>query len=406
MKVAFLLMHPFSESMGSVVRVRELALALETKSVESYIFTPYEQSFDLSTNVHVTSLSSFMNRFGVSSKIYNLSKALYYNQAFPSIFSKFTSNSNIVVAKIVNNIAKMIKDEAIDIIQIEQDAALPFALGLKEKTELPVVVDVHNISSEELVSVGLLERNSKKYAALQQATKFGLSTVDHVIVVSEVMKDYVTANYGLSRKNVSVVPPGGRSNVECLSGVKRGLPPKVVYAGVVASREHVDLFVKSIPVVLSKHPDAEFYITKKGEDIHCIKKLAQNLQVKPNFFWFNKYSELNNFLSSCDVGVLPSSSDLARRMGTPAKLFTYLSAGLPIVANDVGGWTDIIKNSHVGLLTPDDPKEFGAAIIDLLDNPQHRQEYALNGLELIARKYNWGKSAQILLDTYCNLLTN
>lgn len=403
MKIAFVLIHPFSESMGSVVRVRALALSLGAKNVESYIFTPYERSFDLTPNVHVISLSRAMNYFGVSSKIYHISKALYYNQAFPSLFSKFSSKPNVVVTRIVNNLVKLITALGIDVVQIEQDAALPIAVLLKGKVSIPVILDIHNISSEELVSVGLLEKSSKKYESIQDTTKNGLSLVDHVNVVSEPMKDYVMKHYGLSEKSISIVPPGGSININCPS-VKSNRNQNVVYAGLVAPREHVDLFVNSMPYVLKTNPLTKFFITNKGESINSIKKLADKLKVEPTFFWYKNYSEVNYFLSSCKVGILTSSNDLARQMGTPVKLFTYLSAGLPIVANEIGGWSEIIETEKVGLLSPDSPKEFGEILSALLADPALIEECALNGYELIKRKYNWDKSAELLLNSYNILL--
>ena len=88
----------------------------------------------------------------------------------------------------------------------------------------------------------------------------------------------------------------------------------------------------------------------------------------------------------------------------PSKLFDYLSVGLPVVANDVGGWTDIVKENRVGRITSDDPKEFAQAIIDLLDNPQEIAEYGRRAMRLIRTKYNWDISANILKDQYKRLV--
>ena len=85
------------------------------------------------------------------------------------------------------------------------------------------------------------------------------------------------------------------------------------------------------------------------------------------------------------------------------KLFNYMSVGLPVVANDIGGWTEIIRREKVGLLTSDDPKEFAEALIDVVSNPKAMQEYAINGLELVNKKYNWNNSAQELLEVYEDL---
>jgi glycosyltransferase involved in cell wall biosynthesis len=403
MKVAFIFMHPFSESMGSVVRVRELALSLGKSGVEVYIFTPYEHSFNLFPNVHVVSASSFINNLGLSKMVYKFSKFLYYNQAFPSLYSKTEFPSKTVMAKMTRNLAKLLVEREIDLIQVEQDVALPIGIRLKEETGLPLIVDVHNVSSEELVAAEVLERGSDKFFALQNTTKRLFSETDHVVVVSEYMRDYVVRNYDLSSVGVSVVPPGGRPVVNKRIIAKRVEPVKVVYAGLVAYRERVDLFVRSMPFIRRRDGDVQFFITNKGSALGNVKRLAKGLGMKPAFFWYDDYDEVNRFLSLCHTGVLFSSDDVARRMGTPAKLFNYMSVGLPIVVNDNGGWTEIIKKERVGLVASDDPADFGETVSSLISEPEVMHEFALNGLNLISTKYNWDVSAGVLLATYANL---
>ena len=86
------------------------------------------------------------------------------------------------------------------------------------------------------------------------------------------MKDYVALNYGVDNRRNVVVPPGGR--ILHNKYIERPGPPKIVYAGMVSYRKHVDLFVKSIGLVKSARPDAQFYITKKGDLLKRIQDLA------------------------------------------------------------------------------------------------------------------------------------
>ena len=91
-------------------------------------------------------------------------------------------------------------------------------------------------------------------------------------------------------------------------------------------------------------------------------------------------------------------------MGTPVKLFEYLSVGLPVVANETGGWTKTIEEERLGILTKDDPKSFSEGIIQLLDNQALSQEFSRNGSRLIQTKMNWDLSAKLLLQEYENIL--
>lgn len=404
MKVAFVFMHPFSESMGSVVRVRELALSLGRSGVETFIITPYERCFDLSENVYVISgRNRFFQSRGLFRQFYRFSKYIYYSRGFPHLYSRFSSQLSRFLPGLINGIAEFVVKEKVDIIQVEQDAALPIGIDLKEATGIPLVADIHNISSEELVAAGLLEKGCKAFLAMQNSTKIMLSQTDRIVVVSEQMRDYVVANYGISYGNVSVVPPGGRPIVDESVLKKRREPSKVVYAGLVALREHTDLFVQSIPFVKKRDASVQFFITNKGKAIGKVKKLARDLNVSPKFFWYDDFDAVNSFLSYCHLGVLCSSGDLARRMGTPVKLFTYMSAGLPVVANDVGGWSKIIQEEKIGLLTDNSPRTFAKAINELLGDEHLRRRLSCNALNAVTEKYSWDRSRESLVKVYESL---
>jgi glycosyltransferase involved in cell wall biosynthesis len=405
MKVAFALMHPFSESMGSVVRVRELALSLGRAGVEVFIMTPYERSFDLSRNVHVISgLRSFSWSSHLTRKLYSFSKQLYYGRIFPNLYSNVQAKMSGILTGLVKGIAEFLVKEKINIVQVEQDAAGPIGVALKRATGLPLILDIHNISSEELVALGCLERGSEAFFKMQESLTRVFSQADRLVVVSEHMRRYVNTTYGLAQEDITIVPPGGTPIVDRTALKRRVLPFKVVYAGLVALREHVDLYVRSIARVKNRDSSIQFFITNKGEALDEIKKLARNLGVAPSFFWYNNFETVNDFLLSCHLGILCSSDDLARQMGTPAKLFTYMSAGLPVVANDIGGWSRIIEEEKVGVLTKDAPEDFALAIDELLRDEHLRNEYSSNALNSIAQKYNWDKSSETLMKVYESLL--
>jgi len=90
-------------------------------------------------------------------------------------------------------------------------------------------------------------------------------------------------------------------------------------------------------------------------------------------------------------------------MGTPVKLFDYMSVGLPVVANDIGGWASLISEEKIGLTTGDDPRSFAEAIIELIMNREYAEECGRRGRRLVETKYNWDNSARIISDVYNKL---
>jgi glycosyltransferase involved in cell wall biosynthesis len=297
---------------------------------------------------------------GASSQIYGFSRKLYYNKYF-QVLGK--SARDFALDGFSDKLLKVLRTNATQILQAEQDFSLPACRKVKKFMGIPILADIHNITAEELVAAGVLERDGKEFRDLQHDTAENLSIADVVVVVSDLMKSYVEKEYHLPDSKVVVVPPGGRPRVK---QIVRSPEHKFVFSGLASYRENVELFVRSMPHVVRQCSDA------------------------------------NSFLSSCYAGILPSSNDLARRMGTPVKLFDYMSVGLPIVANDIGGWTKIISKHKIGILTDSEPERFADGIIKFIND--YREEYAENALQLVTKEYNWDNSAIILLDTYNRLV--
>jgi glycosyltransferase involved in cell wall biosynthesis len=402
MKVASIFLHPFSGSLGSTVRVKELSISLAKLGVVTHIFTPYEKESLIANGVYVRSVSNVSNLAGLSRLLYSLSRFAYYNGW---MLQKVLLNKKLQKTLAVNfakNVLRKLRDTSVDIIQGEQDVAVFPCIKLKESLQIPLVLSFHNVTSEELVAAGVISRESREFEALQQSMKDALCKVDLVVVVSDEMKQYVVSEYGLNKNSIIVVPPGGRRRVKKVGD--KSLSPNVVYAGLVAYRERVELFVKSMPFVKLKKPDARFYITKKGEDLKRVQGLARRFGVEPEYFWYPDEPGFYRFLGSSHVGVLPSSNDLARKMGTPVKLFDYFSVGLPVVANDVGGWTDIIKKQEVGILTGNDPADFASGILELVEDRELAEKCGRKGLWLVENEFNWDISAKKLSEGYTHLL--
>jgi glycosyltransferase involved in cell wall biosynthesis len=340
---------------------------------------------------------------GLSNYLYKIARSAYYNRLFVRHFLINQRLQVKIARRLAKTIVKTLRKLDVDLIQAEQDIAILTGLEVKKGTGLPFLVDLHNITSEELVASHVIAKDSLEFNALQQLFGKTLQQADSVAVVSDEMQDYVATNFDVPSRHIIVVPPGGRPRIDEVE--MKSFPPKIVYSGLVAYREHVDLFVESAPMVSDEVEEAKFYITRKGDALGGINRIAKSLRVNVSYFWYPDAIDFYEFLSSCHVGALPSSNDLARKMGTPVKLFDYLSVGLPVVANDVGSWTRVIKDEKVGITTADTPADFASGILELIQDRELAQGCERRALELVKNKYNWDNSAKVLLSEYTHLVS-
>ena len=382
MSIVMVFPHPPGASLGSERRVKELALELSSAlPVRARIYSPFT--------------------YGMFRIAYKLGKAVYYSKTLcKMLLDRFLKKpSRVVLHRLV---AFLERCEALAI-QAELDVSLSLSILASRELDLPIVADLHNIISEELVAAGVITRGDRTYRRLQALMADWLSQVDLICVVSNEMARYVREHYDIERSKLVIVMPGGRPRTSKASlAARQG--DKVVYAGSLSYREHVDLFVRSAPIIKAIRPLVILYSTGKGENARKLMTLSRKLRAGIKFFWASGEEQLFRFLSSCSVAVLPSSNDMARKMGIPIKMLDYLSVGLPVVANDIGGWTHMIDKLGIGLLTEDDPRDFALGITSLLNDDEVRLRMSKKALELVGGELNWKRTAKPLINAYKKII--
>ncbi|RJX15394.1 glycosyltransferase [Candidatus Bathyarchaeota archaeon] len=391
MKIGIFYPHPLHGSLGSIRRVKEIAKRLKDFfEAEIILYSPYE-----STTISLDGLivKPILKLYYLSELAYMLSQKIYYGK----FLSKFFLTKILIGLNpgFVEKFIKILRKDQISVLQVEHDFSVPLCVKVGKRLKIPVIADIHNITPEELVSTGIIKKDDETYQELQKILNNFLNELDMVCVVSEYMAEYVKRNFSSVDKNKIVVVSHGASlkSSTCLEEASK----KVVFSGTVTCREHVDLLVKSIPYISKSIFNVEFYITRKGNEIKKVKKLAKKLNVKINWFWFSSERKFFEFLSSASIGILTSKNDEARRLGTPIKLFDYMSVGLPIIANDIGGWSKIVEEENVGILAKDNPQNFASAIKMLLENENLRTNMSQNALKAVKEKYDWNKTIKTLI---------
>ncbi len=97
-----------------------------------------------------------------------------------------------------------------------------------------------------------------------------------------------------------------------------------------------------------------------------------------------------------DIFVLASYEE-----GFSNALLEAMVAGLPVVATDVGGNREALKNGDVGLLVPPrSPEALAAGLSELLDNSDRRRMLAASAKTRVVNHYSVAKMTEAHLHLY------
>lgn len=96
-----------------------------------------------------------------------------------------------------------------------------------------------------------------------------------------------------------------------------------------------------------------------------------------------------------DVFVLPSRTE-----GVPVSVMEAMLAGVPVIATDVGGVTELVTDDVTGLVVPpEDPASIAAAILELRGDPDRRREMGRTGRAIATERF----SLEATVRDYCAL---
>lgn len=371
-------------SPGSFVRIYEICKTLNRLGIHSTILTPFEEELGNIQDTSLMIIPTSFSKVGLSSSVYRLASKLMTSKIGARIlFSNLPFNR--ITKTLSSGLSDVLKKKTFDIIHAVQPHSAVACSTLCQQYHIPLVTDLHNIIEEELVAEGSARRGDDRCKWFHSIEQMILTTSSAVTVVSQQMKSYILENYTVPEDNIVVIPPAGPL-LNLGQNITR--EQNVIYAGSVHPREHVDLFAKSIEYVRSQ---ASFFISSRVMGNVNVKKIIDGSKANIRYVWFRRREEILGLLSRSKIGILTSRDDISRQIGPPLKLYDYLSCGLPIVANDVGGWSKLISNERVGILTEDNPVAYASGIDTLLEDEKLWQQMHMNALRLIRDKYNWDK---------------
>jgi glycosyltransferase involved in cell wall biosynthesis len=129
-----------------------------------------------------------------------------------------------------------------------------------------------------------------------------------------------------------------------------------------------------------------------GELFYELRKLTDELQLTKRVIFVGhiEHNELPQYLHISDVFVRPSLSE-----GLGSSFIEAMAAGVPVIATEVGGITDFLKNRKTGLFCGvHDPRGISENIELLMKDNALREQIVSNAKAMVESKYDWNLIAK------------
>lgn len=297
-----------------------------------------------------------------------------------------SSGPSLAVGVLTQNLLSKLEriHEKPSVIQAETSIMGHVARIHSEKTGVPFVLDLHGVWPAEVA--GDPKRESQRVVQyVLGIERQAVQAASHVIVVSNRMKDHLISTYEVSAGKITVMPNGG------FIAKRRAVyspRPALVFGGVFDYYERIQDFLRMS--LAREVSDCRLVMLGDGRQKRLVLSMVRrNPAANLTYMGPRSRPDTLEIFARSQVGIAPSSSDLARQVAWPIKVMDYMSCGLPVVAPDVGDWGEMLRKSGAGVITPQsDPHEFALAVSTLKDR-QTWINAAKNATETIETQLLW-----------------
>jgi len=129
-------------------------------------------------------------------------------------------------------------------------------------------------------------------------------------------------------------------------------------------------FIRAAALVAESYSEAQFLVVGDGSLRPECERLIDELNLKEKLFLLGYRNDVARILSILTITAMSSLWE-----GLPLAFLEAMSAGRPIVANDVDGARDVVIDGETGFLVPPhQPSKMAERILYLLNNEKHCHE--------------------------------
>ena len=195
--------------------------------------------------------------------------------------------------------------------------------------------------------------------------------------------------------------------VDPVEAWKNGRDHMVGYVGVMGEQEGIELLLSAVDHLVHelRRNDIHFCLVGGGPKLDELRKLAREMHLE-DFVTFTGSAPDQTLLevfSTMDLGVNPDRVNAMNDKSTMNKVLEYMACSKPLVQFDVKEGRESAQDASL-YAKPNDPIDFAAKIVELVDDPVRRAQMGLAGRKRIESELSWNHQIPALLMAYRRVL--
>ena len=280
--------------------------------------------------------------------------------------------------------------------------ALP-ALLVGRRHRIPVVYEVRAFWEDAAVSLGQSSAGGLRYRATRALETFALRRADVVTTICEGLRDDIVKR-GVPADKVTVIP-----NAVDLHEFSSPQPPDpalvqrfglagkpvIGFFGSFYHYEGLHLLLEAMPDLLAAAPDLRVLLAGGGPQDQNLRARAAELGLDGKVIFLGRvpHKEITKYYDLVDIMIYPRVSIPLTELVTPLKPLEAMAMEKIVVASDVGGHRELVRDNDTGyLFAPDAPAALSTRLLDVLRRREDWPAMRGRGRRFVETERNWTNS--------------
>jgi PEP-CTERM/exosortase A-associated glycosyltransferase len=321
-----------------------------------------------------------------------------------------------VVSGLTHRLPEVIERERPDLLHAHSPSLNGIAaIRVGRRLGLPVVYECRAFWEDAAADHGTSREWGPRYRLTRALETWVFRHADAVTCICDGLRKDILAR-GIPANKVTIIP--NAVDLERFAyGVPRdeslardlGLGQATVlgFLGSFYAYEGLTLAVRALPAILEKEPMARLLLVGGGDQKQELERLADSLGIVDKVLFAGRVShdQVARYYRLVDILIYPRLPMRLTDLVTPLKPLEAMAQGKLVLASDVGGHRELIRNGENGcLFRAGSAQALATAVIDLLERRNRWEAQREAGRRYVEAERNWPASVGRYREVYASLL--
>ncbi len=306
-----------------------------------------------------------------------------------------------VVRGLRRRIAELVEAHRPDLVHAHSPALNGLAaLPVVRRAGIPLVYEVRAFWEDAAVDHGTTSEGSLRYRLTRALETRVARRADRVVCICEGLRAELVQR-GIATDHVHVV--GNAVNVDSFSfapprdlelAAELGLGdgPVLGFIGSFYAYEGLPLLLDALPAIAGELPEVKVLLVGGGPQDEALRARAKHPELAERVIFTGRvpHQDVPRYASLVDAFVFARQRMRLTELTTPLKPLEAMAQGVLVVASDVGGHKELIRDGETGFLfAAGDADALAHAVVAALGNPARAQNVRDAGRRYVETERTW-----------------